>query len=99
MIPTVSAARLFRAFACGGSGHRPETKLLSSTRRSGRDPIFDLPFEQFLISKSPGEDGFHFYDLTGKYQELSLRKQVLAHPNQRFKNALKHFRDMMLGNQ
>lgn len=40
--------------------------------------IFALPFNQFLIQKS--QSGFAFADLTGKYSDTQLRKQILSKP-------------------
>jgi hypothetical protein len=52
------------------------------------DAIFGLPFNQFLISKSLEPDAFQFHDLTGRYQETSLRKQFLLSRNRRTKQEL-----------
>jgi len=54
------------------------------------DQIFGLPFNQFLISKTPEPDAFQFHDLTGRYQETSLRKQFLRPPNKRNKPMPRH---------
>ena len=56
------------------------------------DAIYGLPFKQFLISKSPEPDAFQFHDLTGIYQETSLRKQLLTGPKKRYKKTLRHLR-------
>jgi hypothetical protein len=40
------------------------------------EPIYALPHDQFLIEKRSG-DGFEFHDLTGRYDDLSLRNQLV----------------------
>lgn len=52
------------------------------------DPIYGLPFDQFLIAKSGDANGFRFSDLTGRYGDTSLRHQILLGPKRRSGGAL-----------
>jgi hypothetical protein len=54
--------------------------------------IYGLPFNRFLIAKSDRSNGFHFYDLTQRYDETTLRRQFAGgpkRPTERFVNRLR----------
>lgn len=59
------------------------------------DTIYGLPFNQFLISKTPDPNAFDFQDLTGNYQETGLLHQILKRPKPHRRTFLQRVRGRM----
>ena len=60
------------------------------------DTIYGLPFNQFLIAKSDRSNGFQFHDLTRRYNETTLRRQLLAGPKGRARKFVSRLRSSIV---